>query len=89
MTVLIEKQGVVITIIIDRPPVRNAVDRPTAELLAEAFRAFEADDQARVAVLSGAAGSFCAGADLAAVAGVDQLFGLDQVGGQSACGLLG
>ncbi|SDT92564.1 enoyl-CoA hydratase [Pseudomonas pohangensis] len=68
MSVLIEKNGPVTTIILDRPQVRNAVDRPTAEALAAALRAFEADAQARVAVLTGNAGTFCAGADLAAVA---------------------
>jgi len=52
---------------IDRPEVRNAVDRPTAEALAEAFRGFEADADLSVAVLTGAHGTFCAGADLKAV----------------------
>jgi enoyl-CoA hydratase len=54
---------------INRPESRNAVDRPTAEALAQAFRAFEADPELRVALLSGAGGHFCAGADLKAVAG--------------------
>lgn len=54
---------------IDRPEVRNAVDRPTAELLAEAFRAFDGDDEVAAAVLTGAGGTFCAGADLKGVAG--------------------
>jgi enoyl-CoA hydratase len=52
---------------IDRPEVRNAVDGPTAEALAEAFRRFEADDDRAVAILTGANGVFCAGADLKAV----------------------
>lgn len=68
MTLRVERNGPVTSLIIDRPQVRNAVDRPTAEALAAALRDFEADPQARVAVLSGAAGTFCAGADLAAVA---------------------
>ncbi|RJG10366.1 crotonase/enoyl-CoA hydratase family protein [Pseudomonas cavernicola] len=68
MSVIVEKNGPVTTLIIDRPAVRNAVDRPTAEALAAALRAFEQDDAARVAVLTGAGGTFCAGADLAAVA---------------------
>lgn len=68
MSIRVEKNGPVTTLIIDRPQVRNAVDRPTAEALADALRAFEADDAARVAVLTGAGGTFCAGADLAAVA---------------------
>ncbi len=53
---------------INRPSVRNAVDGPTAALLAAAFNRFEDDDELQVAVLSGAAGTFCAGADLKAVA---------------------
>ncbi len=64
MLVLTEKKGPVTTITINRPEVRNAVDRPTAEELAEALRRFEADEEARVAVLTGAEGCFCAGADL-------------------------
>ncbi len=68
MSVIIENNGPVTTLIIDRAALRNAVDRPTAEALAAALRAFEADPQARVAVLSGAGGTFCAGADLGAVA---------------------
>src|SRR3990167_5955381 len=67
MRVIIEKNGPVTTLIINRAEVRNAVDRPTAEALASALRAFEADEQARVAVLAGAGGTFCAGADLGAV----------------------
>jgi enoyl-CoA hydratase len=61
----IENRVAVVTI--DRPEVRNAVDGATAELLAEAFRSFEEDHHADVAVLTGAAGTFCAGADLKAV----------------------
>lgn len=68
MTVRVEKSGPVTTIIIDRPEVRNAVDRSTAEQLAERFREFDADENARVAVLWGDHGTFCAGADLKAVA---------------------
>jgi len=64
MSVSIEKSGPVFTIILDRPDVRNAVDGPTATALANAFRAFESDDSADVAVLWGAGGTFCAGADL-------------------------
>jgi enoyl-CoA hydratase len=58
----------VTTIILDRPEVRNAVDRDTAQALADAFRAFDADDAQLVAVLWGAGGTFCAGADLKAIA---------------------
>jgi len=67
MAVRVERNGPVTTVILDRPEVRNAVDGPTARALADAFRAFEADDEQLVAVLWGAGGSFCAGADLRAV----------------------
>ena len=67
MNILTEKNGLVTTIILNRPEIRNAVDGPTAEALAEAFRAFENDPEARVAVLYGAGGCFCAGADLKAL----------------------
>ncbi len=62
-----ETDGPVAVVTIDRPQVRNAVDRPTAAALAEAFRRFDADDDLCAAVLTGAAGTFCAGADLKAV----------------------
>ena len=68
MTVLIEKSGPVTTVILSRAGRRNAVDRETAQALADAFRAFEADESARVAVLFGDHGTFCAGADLKAFA---------------------
>ena len=67
MTVRVERNDPVWTVIIDRPEVRNAVDRATATALAGAFRAFDADPQAAVAVLWGAGGTFCAGADLHAI----------------------
>jgi enoyl-CoA hydratase len=62
-----EQVGPVLVVTIDRPEVRNAVDAPTAAALADAFRAFEADDGVAVAVLTGAGGVFCAGADLKAI----------------------
>ena len=68
MTVRVERTPPVTTVILDRPEVRNAVDRATAEALADAFRGFEADGDALVAVLWGASGTFCAGADLKALA---------------------
>ena len=68
-TVLVERRGALWTVTLNRPQVRNAVDGPTARALADAFRAFDADAQACVAVLQGSAGNFCAGADLKAVAG--------------------
>lgn len=71
MSVRVEKAGPVTTVILDRPEVRNAVDRETAEALAGAFRAFDADDDAKVAVLYGDGGTFCAGADLKAIAAGD------------------
>ncbi|HEX2687341.1 MAG TPA: enoyl-CoA hydratase-related protein, partial [Kofleriaceae bacterium] len=66
--VRIEQEGPVTTVILDRAAAKNAVDRETAEQLASAFRAFDADPDARVAVLHGDHGTFCAGADLKALA---------------------
>jgi enoyl-CoA hydratase len=63
-----EREGPIAIVTIDRAAARNAVDRPTAERLADAFRAFDADDSARVAILHGDHGTFCAGADLKALA---------------------
>ncbi len=69
--VLVQRDGPVTTVILNRPRRRNAVDGPTAAALADAFRAFDADLEASVAVLWGAGGTFCAGADLHAVGGPD------------------
>ncbi len=66
-TVRIDHDGPVTIVTIDRPEVRNAVDRATAEALADAFRGFAADEERSVAVLTGAGGAFCAGADLKAI----------------------
>lgn len=68
MSVTVERDGDIITVILSRPEVRNAVDRLTAEALSEAFRNFESDETAKACVLFGDHGSFCAGADLKAVA---------------------
>jgi enoyl-CoA hydratase len=68
MTVRFDVDGPVAVVTIDRPAVRNAVDGPTARELADAFRRFEGDDALSAAVLTGAGGTFCAGADLKAVA---------------------
>jgi enoyl-CoA hydratase len=68
MNVRVERDGPVTTVLLSRPGVRNAVDRATADELAAAFRAFEADESARAAVLYGEGGTFCAGADLKAIA---------------------
>jgi enoyl-CoA hydratase len=67
-TVRVEHDARVTIVTIDRPDVRNAVDGPTATLLADAFRAFDLDDDHDIAVLTGAGGTFCAGADLKAIA---------------------
>ncbi len=67
MVVRVERQGGVSTVVLSRPEVRNAVDGPTAAELADAFREFEGDESARVAVLWGEGGTFCAGADLKAL----------------------
>jgi len=67
-SVRIERQGTVATVILERPAARNAVDPATAARLAEVFLEIERDDSLRVAVLWGAGGTFCAGADLKAVA---------------------
>lgn len=66
-TVRVEKVGRVTVVTLTRPEVKNAVDRPTAQALADAFRAFDADEDADVAVLHGDHGTFCAGADLKAI----------------------
>ncbi len=71
MSVSIARNGAVTTVILHRPEARNAVDRPTADALRQAFKDFDADDSARVAVLWGEGGTFCAGADLKAVASGD------------------
>jgi enoyl-CoA hydratase len=63
-TVTSHRAGPVVTVLINRPERRNAVDGPTAALLADAMRAFDADPEAAVAVLAGAGDTFCAGADL-------------------------
>lgn len=67
MSVRVEVRGAITVVEIDRPGARNAVDGPTAAALAEAFRAFAADEGQRVAILTGAGGTFCAGADLKAL----------------------
>ena len=64
--VRVVRDGPVTTVVLSRPERRNAVDGPTALALADAFRAFEADHEAAVAVLHGEGGVFCAGADLQA-----------------------
>src|ERR1035437_3234319 len=70
-TVLVERDGPVTIVSINRPHCRNAVDGATARKLFDAFRAFDADAEASVAVFTGSGGTFCAGADLKAVASGD------------------
>jgi enoyl-CoA hydratase len=84
MAVRVERSDRVWTVIIDRPETRNAVDRATADALAEAFRAFEADDDAAVAVLWGAGGTFCSGADLKAFAADAEEAGTEEAGTEEA-----
>jgi enoyl-CoA hydratase len=76
------RDGNVLVVTIDRPEVRNAVDGPTASALAAAFRHFDDDESVSVAVLTGAGGTFCAGADLKGIGEgrgnrVDEDVGLD------------
>jgi enoyl-CoA hydratase len=71
MSVTVEKQGPVWTVIMHRPEARNAVDGPQAQALLETFTEFDNDPEARVAVLWGRGGTFCAGADLKKLAGSD------------------
>src|SRR6266446_4645589 len=79
MTVKIEKSGPVWTVIHDRPEARNAMDPESANALTRAFLEFDADDAARVAVLYGAGGAFCAGWDLKYVSTLDQRYPLGEL----------
>jgi enoyl-CoA hydratase len=67
-SVITARDGKVLTVTINRPEVKNAVDSATAAALAEAFKKFEVDDALCAAVLTGSGGTFCAGADLREVA---------------------
>jgi enoyl-CoA hydratase len=64
----VDRDGAVLVVSLNRPEVRNAVDGPTARALVETFRDYDADPEFSVAVLTGAGGSFCAGADLGTIA---------------------
>lgn len=79
-SITLHRDGPVCTITINRPKKRNAVDRPTALALRNAFEQFEADDDLKVAVLTGASGTFCAGADLSAMGDPAQRNQLDAEG---------
>jgi enoyl-CoA hydratase len=67
-TILVDRDREILVVTINRPEVRNAVDVPTAEALLRTFQEYDRDDGASVAVLTGAGGTFCAGADLKAIA---------------------
>lgn len=71
MSVSVTRDGEIVIVAIDRPARRNAVDGATARLLYDAFKAFDADETASVAILTGTGGNFCAGADLKAIAAAD------------------
>lgn len=71
MSVSVEARDGIVIITINRPEVRNAVDHKTARELSEAFRAFDADEARAIAILTGSGGTFCAGADLKAIASGD------------------
>jgi enoyl-CoA hydratase len=86
-SVRIDRGGDVWVVTIDRPEVRNAVDGPTARALAAAFREFDGDGEARVAILTGAGEHFCAGADLRAVASGSSGDGLGAAGHDLALAL--
>src|SRR4051812_45482056 len=77
--VSVEHDGPVTTVVLRRPHARNAVDGPTARALADAFRAFDADESRSVAVLYGDGGTFCSGADLKAI-GTDAGNRVDETG---------
>ena len=79
--VRVERDGPVTTIVMARPERRNAVDRPMADGLGAAIRAFEADEEQRVAVLWGEGGVFCAGADLTSLEDRERTLELDPTGG--------
>jgi enoyl-CoA hydratase/carnithine racemase len=85
MAISVTKQGRITVVTLSRPQVRNAVDGPTAQALAAAFRDFDADEGSDVAVFHGAHGTFCAGADLKAVATGDRGHQLS-VGGDGPMG---
>jgi enoyl-CoA hydratase len=71
MAVHYEGDGPIVIVTLDRPEVANAIDRPTADALVDAFRRFDADEALSVAVMAGAGGRFCCGADLKAMRSQD------------------
>jgi enoyl-CoA hydratase len=87
-TVLVERDGPVTIVSINRPHCRNAVDGLTAKKLFDTFLAFDADDSSPIAVLTGSGGHFCAGADLKAVAAGD-LHKKREIGGHNTLAPMG
>ena len=87
--VQVERDGPVTTVILNRPEKRNAVDNETADALVAAFKAFDADPEQRVAVLWGRGKSFCAGADLAAIASGERRARYDAIGPDAEEGPMG
>src|SRR6187399_533267 len=79
MTVTVEKNGAVWTVIHNRPEARNAMDPESADALTRTFLEFDADDEARVAVLYGEGGAFCAGWDLKYVSTLNQAYPLGEL----------
>ncbi len=79
MTVKVEKNGPVWTVIHNRPEARNAMDPESADALTRAFLEFDADDAARVAVLYGEGDAFCAGWDLKFVSTLNQSYPLEEL----------
>mgnify|MGYP002151152522 FL=1 len=79
MTVLTEKKGKVLTVIINRPDVKNAIDEATGVALAKVFREFEDDDSVSVAVLCGSGNTFCAGWDLKKAANFSDMDKINQL----------
>ncbi|WP_290524626.1 crotonase/enoyl-CoA hydratase family protein [Alcanivorax sp.] len=79
-TVLTERREDILIVTLNRPEVRNAVDRPTADTLRQAFEAFAQDDSLTVAILHGAGGNFCAGADLGALSDPQRRNEIDALG---------
>ncbi len=79
-TVLTERKDGILIVTLNRPEVRNAVDRPTADALRQVFEEFDQDDALSVAILQGSGGNFCAGADLGAMSDPQRRNQIDEQG---------
>lgn len=79
-TVLTERKEGILIVTLNRPEVRNAVDRPTADALRQVFEEFDQDDALSVAILQGSGGNFCAGADLGAMSDPQRRNQIDEQG---------